>query len=228
MAERPIHRNPLGDLRIPRLWTELGWKARGGPRWSVLGAFSIVLVALWSATPAGAQARIFTFVDSNGVTHFTDVRRDSRYVPLSWSVESALQGAGAPKRWEYDALIGLAARNHEVPPALIKAVIAAESAFDPNAVSRKGAQGLMQLMPQTARSLGVADPLRAEENVDGGVRYLRGMLDRFDDVKLAVAAYNAGPAAVDRYGGIPPYRETRDYVKRVLTYYESYHGDFRR
>ncbi len=221
-----MHRTPLGGLR--RLWAERGRKAHGGLWRSVLGAFGVVLVALWSATSAGAQARIFTFVDSNGVTHFTDVQHDSRYVPLSWSVESVPLGPGVPKRWEYDSLIGLAARSHEVPPALVKAVIAAESAFDPNAVSRTGAQGLMQLMPQTARSLGVADPLRAEENVDGGVRYLRGMLDRYDDVKLAVAAYNAGPAAVDRYGGIPPYRETRDYVKRVLTYYESYHGDFRR
>lgn len=131
-------------------------------------------------------------------------------------------------RSRIDTAVRDASLRYAIDPDLLHAVIRHESNYQVRAVSYKGAQGLMQLMPQTARSLGVADPLRAEENVDGGVRYLRGMLDRFDDVKLAVAAYNAGPEAVDRYGGIPPYRETRDYVKRVLTYYESYHGDFRR
>jgi soluble lytic murein transglycosylase len=131
-----------------------------------------------------------------------------------------------PQRWEYDGLIGLTAREHEIEPALVKAVIAAESNFDPEAVSHKGAQGLMQLMPVTANRLGVEDPLRPTENVRGGTRYLRLMLDRYGDVERAVAAYNAGPAAVDRYGGVPPYPETQDYVRRVLTYYRHYHGDF--
>jgi soluble lytic murein transglycosylase-like protein len=131
-----------------------------------------------------------------------------------------------PQRREYDGLIGLTAREHEIEPALIKAVIAAESNFDPEAVSRKGAQGLMQLMPVTATRLGVEDPLRPTENVRGGTRYLRLMLDRYGDVERAVAAYNAGPAAVDRFGGVPPYPETQDYVRRVLTYYRHYHGDF--
>ena len=108
------------------------------------------------------------------------------------------------------------------------AVIAAESLFDSRAVSKKGAQGLMQLMPATAAALGVEDPMVAEQNVNGGVRYLRAMLDRYDDMSHALAAYNAGPTAVDRYRGIPPYRETRDYVKRVLIYYRHYHGDFPR
>ncbi len=223
-----MQRNPLGDLRIPRPRGAPGQKARGASWSSGLGALTVALATLWSASAAEAQTRIFTFVDSSGVTHFTDVRRDSRYLPITWTAQSVRQDLRTPRRWEYDALISLTARSHEVPPALVKAVIAAESAFDPSAVSRKGARGLMQLMPATARSLGVADPLRAEENVDGGVRYLRGMLDRFDDLKLAVAAYNAGPAAVVRYGGIPPYPETRDYVKRVLAYYQAYHGDFRR
>ncbi len=223
-----MRQNPPGDLRIPRLGRESGRKVRGGSWSSGLGALTVALATLWSASAAGAQTRIFTFVDSSGVTHFTDVRRDFRYLPITWTAPSVHPDPGTPRRWEYDALISLTARSHEVPPALVKAVIAAESAFDPSAVSRKGARGLMQLMPATARSLGVADPLRPEENVDGGVRYLRGMLDRFDDLKLAVAAYNAGPAAVVRYGGIPPYPETRDYVKRVLAYYQAYHGDFRR
>jgi soluble lytic murein transglycosylase-like protein len=86
----------------------------------------------------------------------------------------------------------------------------------------------MQLMPATAQSLGVTDPLRPDENVDGGVRYLRSMIERYGDLPRALAAYNAGPDAVDHFGGVPPYRETRDYVKRVLTYYRAYHGDFGR
>jgi soluble lytic murein transglycosylase-like protein len=115
-----------------------------------------------------------------------------------------------------------------IPPALVKAVIAAESAFDSRAVSRKGAQGLMQLMPATAASLGVADPFEPGQNVAGGTSYLKAMIDRYGDLSRAIAAYNAGPGAVDRYGGIPPYRETQAYVDRVLTYYRRYHGDFPR
>jgi soluble lytic murein transglycosylase-like protein len=132
----------------------------------------------------------------------------------------------APRRAEFDTLIHEMALAYSVPPALVKAVIAAESAFNPSAVSRKGAQGLMQLMPQTAAGLGVRDPLEPSQNVRGGTNYLREMIDRYGDLTRALAAYNAGPAAVDHYGGIPPYRETRAYVERVLTYYRSYHGDF--
>ena len=113
-------------------------------------------------------------------------------------------------------------------PDLVKAVVATESSFNPTAVSAKGAQGLMQLMPATARSLGVEQPLHVEQNLDGGVRYLRSLIDRYGDWSRALAAYNAGPTAVDRYGGVPPYAETRQYVDRVLTYYRRYHGDFPR
>jgi soluble lytic murein transglycosylase-like protein len=134
----------------------------------------------------------------------------------------------APAQTRYDELIGETARSYRLPPALVKAVIAAESAFDPGAVSRKGAQGLMQLMPETAESLGVDDPLEPASNVRGGAGYLRAMIDRYGDLSRALAAYNAGPNAVDRYGGVPPYRETQDYVDRVLTYYRAYHVDFAR
>jgi soluble lytic murein transglycosylase len=121
-----------------------------------------------------------------------------------------------------------AARNHRVEPALVKAVIAAESNFEAQAVSRVGAQGLMQLMPATSRTLGVRDPFHPTENVEGGTRYLREMLDRYGDLRRALAAYNAGPKAVDRYQGIPPYTETREYVYRVLNYYRGYDDEFRR
>jgi soluble lytic murein transglycosylase len=181
--------------------------------------------ALAVAPPADAGRPIYSFIGPDGVIHFTDTPRDGRYR----EVPDAKLGRPArrpPQRWEYDGLIGLTAREHEIEPALVKAVIAAESNFNPEAVSRKGAQGLMQLMPVTATRLGVEDPLLPTENVRGGTRYLRLMLDRYGDVERAVAAYNAGPAAVDRYGGVPPYPETQDYVRRVLTYYRHYHGDF--
>ncbi|NNL64635.1 MAG: lytic transglycosylase domain-containing protein, partial [Myxococcales bacterium] len=128
----------------------------------------------------------------------------------------------------YDGVISRTARLHNLPPALVKAVIRAESNFDAGARSHKGAMGLMQLMPGTAAEMGVRNPWHAEENVRGGTRYLRHMVNRYGDVRLALAAYNAGPKAVDRYRGIPPYRETQEYVRRVLAYYRKYDGDFRR
>ena len=125
-------------------------------------------------------------------------------------------------------LIARTARSYGVDPALVKAVIAAESNFRIEAVSSAGAQGLMQLMPATANELGVATPFQPGDNLKGGVRYLKAMLDRYGDVERALAAYNAGPAAVDRHGGIPPYRETQAYVKRVLHYSRGYQGHFPR
>jgi soluble lytic murein transglycosylase-like protein len=118
-----------------------------------------------------------------------------------------------------------AASRWGVDPDLVAAIIWAESSGDPNAVSRKGARGLMQLMPKTARDLGVSEILDPKENVEGGTRYFRQMLDAHEgDVSLALAAYNAGPEAVRRYGGVPPYRETRDYVGKVMKVYERAQG----
>jgi soluble lytic murein transglycosylase-like protein len=121
-----------------------------------------------------------------------------------------------------EALIRRTARRYRMAPHLVKAVVAAESNFDTLAVSHKGAQGLMQLMPATAKEMGVQSPFRPSENIQGGVRYLKTLLDRDDDLRVALAAYNAGPVAVDRFGGIPPYPETETYVKRVLRYYHKY------
>jgi soluble lytic murein transglycosylase len=192
-------------------------------------AGSLAWLAFGSALPAAAGGAFYTFVDDKGVTHFTNLPpRDERYQPMKPRDPHGYALASAPKHSDYDGLIGLTAREQRVQPALVKAVIAAESSFDPAAVSRKGAQGLMQLMPATAKDLGVDDPLEPTDNVRGGTRYLRSMLDRYGDLSRAIAAYNAGPSAVDRYGGIPPYRETQDYVNRVLTYYRAYHGDFGR
>lgn len=125
--------------------------------------------------------------------------------------------ASRPRRGsEFDAMIDNHARAQGLSPVLVRAVIEAESAFNPRAVSRVGAMGLMQLMPGTAKDLGVVDPFDPAENIRGGTTYLRSLLDRFDDdVRLALAAYNAGPGAVERYDNVPPYRETRNYVAKI-------------
>ncbi len=123
----------------------------------------------------------------------------------------------------FHGIISKAAGRYQVDPALIQAIIMAESGYNPNARSKKGARGLMQLMPATARSLGVEDSYDPEDNIDGGVRYFKKLLDRFEgDVSLALAAYNAGSRYVRKYNGVPPFRATRIYIKKVLQYHEKY------
>jgi len=213
-----------------------GLAGRGAGRRALLArAFLALLIGLPGALavvpPGAARAgnTIYSYTDAQGITHFTNIPQgDARYQRVKLDDSRIRRYRRAPDYRDYDLLIHATALEHDVPPALVKAVIAAESAFDPHAVSHKGARGLMQLMPNTAAVLGVEDAFEPTQNVRGGATYLREMLDRFGDVTRAVAAYNAGPSAVERYGGIPPYRETRDYVDRVLTYYRHYHGDFAR
>jgi soluble lytic murein transglycosylase-like protein len=123
----------------------------------------------------------------------------------------------------YQSLILEAACRYEVEPEIIKAIIMAESGFNPKAVSKVGARGLMQLMPRTARSLGVEDSFKPAHNIDGGVRYFKHLLDKYDgEIKLALAAYNAGSSNVRKYGGIPPFKATQFYINKVLKFYEAY------
>ena len=190
-------------------------------------AFGAVLL-LWLGAGSASAGSLYRFIDERGVIHYTNVSYDERYQvvrPPSGFAWSAVAQGDARR---FDSLIRDAASDAGVPPAIIKAVIHAESAFNAHAVSRAGALGLMQLMPETAREFGVLDPLRAEQNVHGGALYLRRLHDRFGSWTPTLAAYNAGPTAVDHYQGVPPYGETQQYVRRVLTYYRRYHADFSR
>lgn len=150
------------------------------------------------------------------------LQTDADGIPFAQAGSAPSAPAPVPPE-EIARLVNANAETWNVDPALIKAIIANESGFNANATSSAGAQGLMQLMPGTAQGLGVSDAYDPAQNVWGGTRYIRGLLDRFGgNVQLAVAAYNAGPGAVDRYGGIPPYAETRNYVQNVLSSFEKY------
>lgn len=187
--------------------------------------FFVVLVAavgLSWADPAASAS--FRMVDRDGVVHLTNAPTHSRYRPLPrWTgTASRWLPVRSRARGQYAREITKAAIRHGVDPELVRSVIRVESGFNPRAVSRKGARGLMQLMPRTASALGVRDVFNPRQNIDGGVRYLRRLIDRYrGNLPLALAAYNAGPRVVDWYGGIPPYRETQDYVRRILALYRD-------
>ena len=184
----------------------------------------LVLGLLAAAAPA--LAALYSFVDENGVTHYTNVPSDPRFrkVPGSAPPAPAARGAADVAAERYEGEITRLANDHGVDPALVKAVIKAESNYDNRAISRAGALGLMQLMPETARLRNVDNPFNPVQNIEGGVRHLKYLLSTFDDLKLVLAAYNAGENAVRRYGGVPPYPETRSYVATVLRHYGRYSG----
>ena len=144
---------------------------------------------------------------------------------LDTTVKAKSGNETSATRAEIANLIDKYSEEHNLDAAFVKAVVQQESGFDPNATSKCGAMGLMQLMPSTAQSLGVTDAYDVEQNIYGGTKYLKGLMDRFGNNKeLALAAYNAGPNAVKKYGGVPPYSETQNYVKKVLSNYDNMKG----
>ena len=185
------------------------------------------VVSLLAVASAGAATRIYTYVDADGVKHFTDMPDNNRYRLLVLSPNEMTQSGDhysanmLARASQYDAIIEKAAVSAAVEPNLLRAVIVVESGFNSRAVSKRGAVGLMQLMPATASRFGVSNPYDPLENVHGGARYLKFLMDRFgQNVRLALAAYNAGEEAVDRNGGqIPPFTETMAYVPKVLKIY---------
>jgi soluble lytic murein transglycosylase-like protein len=187
----------------------------------------LFLVALLTAGAVGAHTRIYTYVDADGVKHFTDVPDDNRYKLLILDRHELTQSGDhysatlLARAAQYDSIIERAAVSAAVEPNLLRAVIVVESGFNSRAVSKRGAVGLMQLMPATASRFGVSDLYDPKQNVHAGASYLKFLMDRFGhDVRLALAAYNAGEDAVERNGGrIPPFTETMAYVPKVLKIY---------
>jgi len=192
---------------------------KGGKRIGrMAGCLLIAVMSVW-ITATGVDAEIYRYVDENGVVHFTNVPSDPRY-QLFLREKKSFAGSSC----EYDHIIKKCATKYGVDQNLVRAVIKVESDFNPSVVSRKGAQGLMQLMPETARDMQVSNVFNPQENIEGGVKYLRRLLDMFEnDLRLTLAAYNAGENVVKKYNlQIPPYRETQDYVKKVLRYFQEY------
>ena len=182
---------------------------------------------LFLSTPSSAG--IYRYVDERGVIHFTNCPRDPKFkLYLRESKEDGEEIRSLSVRYikdsnHYDSLISEFSQKYQVDFALIKAMIRAESGFNPFATSRKGAKGLMQLMPETAFKMNVSNIFNPKENIEGGVRYLKYLLSLFNnDLRLSLAAYNAGENLVSELRSIPPYRETVDYVRKVLNYYQSY------
>jgi soluble lytic murein transglycosylase-like protein len=170
---------------------------------------------------SGALADIYRYKDERGVWHFTNIKTDRRYKLYIRESRSRRSASQYIKQYEY--VISQASKRFGVEPSLIKAVIQAESDFDHKAVSNKGAQGLMQLMPGTSNDMAVQNPFNPEENIFGGTRYLSLMMERFrNDLRLALAAYNAGPERIDEHNGLPPFPETKSFVEKVLRYYKQY------
>jgi soluble lytic murein transglycosylase-like protein len=190
--------------------------------------FAFFMAMLLPASALAANTKIYTYLDAQGLRHYTDVPDNSRYRLLDLSPQDRTVSGDRydlillSKATQYDSIIEHAASSSAVEPNLLRAVIVVESGFNSRAVSKRGAVGLMQLMPATATRFGVSNPYDPRQNVHAGARYLKFLIDRFgNDIKLALAAYNAGEEAVDRNGGqIPPFYETQAYVPRVLKIYK--------
>ena len=198
-------------------------------------AIAAAAVGGLATLPGEASADIYIYTDENGVTHFSNVKQQGSKVYVKGGNKSKqskarpgvtpiLPSDGAPERYtRYDAHIREAATLYQIPEELVRAVIKVESDYNPGVVSHAGAQGLMQLMPETAARMQIRDSFDPRMNILAGTRYLRVLANTFNgDLTLTVAGYNAGEGAVIRYGGIPPYRETQEYTMRVLYFYHRY------
>ncbi len=190
-------------------------------RKTIIGLCTSIFVVWTLFVIPYAQADIYLYIDSEGVLHFTNTPTSSNY--KVYMRETPMR----PKAWRpiqnYDDVINEAARENGLSSSLLKALIHVESYFNPRAVSKKGALGLMQIMPQNLELLEISDPFDPWENIMGGARYLKAMIERFNgQLPLALAAYNAGPSAVERYQNIPPYDETQRYVEKVMKLFHLY------
>ena len=187
------------------------------------GTMITAMLVFW--TSSGTLADIYLYVNEKGVRCFTDKKPAATHTVFLKTPVAATYRSKIVNRppQSYDAIIAKAARKHGVSSALIRSVIQAESAFDPTAISPKGAKGLMQIMPCNFKALAIRDPFNPHQNIMGGTRYLKQMLQRYDNnMKLALAAYNAGPGAVDHYNqNVPPFDETRAYVNKVIRLYKT-------
>lgn len=196
---------------------------------------------LVASIAAPARADIYRCKRRDGTLHYTNIREPGRRCQLVVRSSKRSKSKSSnhkkrphnasrtkdPSRYDrYNGLIDEAARLYQLPESFLRAVMRVESDFNPSVVSRAGAMGLMQLMPKTAHSMGVSDPFDVRQNILGGARYLRILANRFKgDLVLTVAAYNAGEGAVEKYNGIPPYKETQRYVRRVLKHYYAYRSE---
>jgi len=180
---------------------------------TILGVFIFSFVGINSGV-----ADIYKYIDSNGVLHFTNTPTSSDYrLYIKERPVPALQVSSTGK---YEPIINAASKRHGISAHLLNAIIKVESDYNPRAVSRKGAKGLMQIMPETMKALNIANVFDPWENVMAGARYFKQLFNRYEGkLPLALAAYNAGPGVVDRFGSIPPFRETEAYVEKVIRYY---------
>jgi soluble lytic murein transglycosylase-like protein len=188
-----------------------------------LSRLFILSFLLW---PVVSGADIYRYVDGEGVIHYSNTQPDEKftlYLREGPKAAPRAQASGIPGASWMTGYVDRFSRANDLPPALVHAIIKAESNGQRTAVSRKGAKGVMQLMPFTSKRLRVNDPFDPIENIEGGIKYIKELLVAFEgDLTNTVAAYNAGPGAVRKYGGVPPYQETRLYVRRVMDLYRQY------
>ncbi|MBW2407239.1 MAG: lytic transglycosylase domain-containing protein [Deltaproteobacteria bacterium] len=195
---------------------------RIGKRCFFIGIYTFLCIMTMVATPLYAD--IYVYVDNEGVLHFTNVPTSPKsYNYKVYIKETPKKPLESYNENLYDHFISEASHTHGVPFTLLKALIKTESDFNPTAVSSAGARGLMQLMPENIKTLKIKNPFDPRENVMGGTRYLKQLINRFNGkLPLALAAYNAGPGVVEKYQRIPPFQETENYVKQVMKYYSLF------